>query len=86
MGFLFTIPPDYFCMVFNSNVIDSEELKAFLKHTFNRLKNWQSTSAEFSLYGKYTFEYFDKIIVPLLPTAYRKMVKEAFLLFKNGQL
>lgn len=73
-------------LVFNSNEIDLNGMKALLKLTFNRLKNWQSASAEFSLYGQYTFEYFDKIIVPLLPPAYRKMVKEAFLLFKNGQL
>lgn len=73
-------------LVFNSYVIDSEGLKAFLKHTFNRLKSWQSASEEFSLYGKYAYEHFDKIIVPLLPAAYRRTVKEAFRLFKNGQL
>lgn len=73
-------------VAFNSNAIDSEGLKALLKHTFNRLRNWQSTSEEFSLYGQYTFGHFNKIIVPLLPKAYRKMIKEAFALFKAGQL
>jgi len=82
----FVTPIKDILLAFNSNDIDSEGLKALLRLFFNRLRFWQSTSEEFSLYGLYTFEHFNKIIVPLLPSAYRKMVREAFLLFKNGQL
>ncbi len=56
----------------------SKELVTLLNFTFKRIHAWGNPDQEYSLYGLYTFENFEKVIAPLLPLSIRPITLQLF--------
>jgi hypothetical protein len=66
--------------------IDGNALKKGLKSTFDSFHKKQQPNQVFSLYAKYTYENFDKILLPLFSKNQQIILKNAFVAYKNGDL
>lgn len=74
-------------VLFFDDKIDESGMNTFLKRIFTRLKLNGNPEKEFSLFAKYCFDNFDKMIVPFFSTpSQKRAISNAFRMYKNGSL
>jgi len=62
-------------------------MKSLLKRIFRRLERNGNPEKEFSLFAKYCFDNFGKMILPFFSTpSQKRAISNAFQMYKNGSL
>jgi 5-methylcytosine-specific restriction endonuclease McrA len=82
----FTTNMQYAIQAFEADVFNNEQLLVFLNLILQRFEEWGQQKEEYSLFGKYAFENFESIVLPLFPLAYRATLEEAYKRFRAGAL